>query len=105
MAFEITPTSGGSPYILSAEVDQSQYIDSVHYYADILTAVQVGVCPTAGTNALPPERVATLLRTGTVNTGVASVPVGSCRSFQLVIRRVSNNEIVASDLVVVDNVE
>ena len=104
MAFSVTPTSGAAPYTLSAIVADSDKIDNVLYTATLRTSSNTGSClPEGAATLLDSSVVASLLADGSVEYG-STVNPGSCRSITLRILRVSDNAVVSSSTVFVDNV-
>ena len=105
MAFAVTPTSGPSPYILTADIAAKVGINGGYYTASVSSSVAVGSCPAQGVSVpLSASAVETLLNVGSVNSGVGTIPAGSCRTFTLYIRRVSDNVVITESSVSVDNV-
>lgn len=104
MAFTVTPTSGAAPYILSADIINTGNIDGVNYVAAVFSSQSIGSCPSVGeTTPLATSRLNTLLSVGSVDANVITVPAGSCRTFTLSITRLSDNVVVDSSSVSVDN--
>ena len=105
MAFTVTPTSGASPYIIQANIDQSYLVNGVDYSAAIMSSVGVGSCPTLGTTSPMPDSLLMQVVTGiAVNSGWSTVPSGSCRTWTLTITNNSDNSIIAQSSVSVNNV-
>lgn len=105
MAFTVAPTSGDSPYILSADIINSGEIDGVEYEASVRSSLGTGSCPAFGSSTpLSSALVNELLTTGSVETGLSSVPVGNCRAFTIRISRVSDGVLVSTASTFVDNV-
>lgn len=105
MAFTVTPTSGAAPYVFEAEfsnrigLDQGFY--SLHFYA----TSGVGTCPAPTTSGTDQQNVVqALLNVGTYTQSGNSVPAGSCRVHNLVIREIATNNIVSSSSLSIDNV-
>lgn len=104
MAFTVTPTSGSAPYVLSATFGNKDSIDNVDYALELRTSVLVGSCFVGVATGNPIAGAASsLLNTG-VSSVTGSVPAGSCRTYSLIIRDLSNNSILASQNVNVNNV-
>ena len=104
MAFTVTPTSGASPYTLSASFDTTKYIDGVNYVASLRTSASEGSCPSIGEESpLTPTQLEVLLTTGSVVTNVGVSP-GFCRAFTLTISQVSDSIVVDTSTVFVDNI-
>lgn len=101
MAFTVTPTSGSAPYLLEANVSNSVGINNVDYSAELLSSVLTGSCPTSGATPIPGAGI--VLATSGQYTANTNTTVGSCRVFQLVIRNVATNAVVASQTVNVNN--
>lgn len=101
----MTPTSGASPYFLSAIINTSESIDSVNYVASIRYSVGTGSCPTAGTGlALAKQVVDEIIAGNNVQLAISTVPAGTCRTFTLVITRVNDGKVVDSANAYIDNV-
>lgn len=104
MAFSVAPTSGPEPYILSAVFEHPQLIDGLVYKINVGYITTVGSCPTSGNfQNLSAAQVNTLLTSGSVS-HYQTVASGSCRNYTLTISRVSDNTVIASSTVFVDNV-
>lgn len=104
MAFSVTPTSGDAPYTLSASFVDTTYIDGVNYRVRVQSSVSVGSCPSIGTSEpLGVSQVNQLVVSGSTITNPV-VPAGSCRTFTLDILRLSDNSVVDSSSVSVDNI-
>lgn len=105
MALTVTPTSGDAPYILSADIAGSEYVDGVHYTATLRTATAVGECPfsTAG-STMPQSIVTELLNEGSVSLGIATVPQGSCQVIALRIIEVGSESLASIERVSIDNI-
>lgn len=104
MAFAVTPTSGAGPYTLSADIDDITYIDGVHYTASVMSSILLGSCPVVGDETpLTPQQLDDIISHGNASTNVG-VASGYCRTFTLALSRVSDNVVVASSSVSVDNV-
>lgn len=105
MAFTVTPTSGEGPYAFQADIVNNFLIDGINYTASVMTSDQVGSCPVVGaTSGLSPTNVAKLVNGEVVVSGAPSVPSGSCRASTLAIKRVSDDVVIASSSVQIDNV-
>lgn len=103
MAFSVTPTAGTAPYTFTAEYANKLGFELGLYITEFRTETGIGSCPAPeliGANSATSAQ--TLLQTGTVVTTV-SVPVGSCRNYINLVRRVSDNEIVSSMNIYIDN--
>ena len=97
------PNSGSAPYTLTASFDNVDMLSSGDYTLSLTSGVSASFCPSFSTGGVNfPDLVASLIATGSAvyNT---SVPVGSCRSFNLFIRSVDSNEVVSPSHLVVDN--
>ena len=104
MAFSVAPTSGAPPYLLSAVIDKSAFVDNVYYRATLRASTSAGSCPLIGVeNIFSQTQINTLVTTGNLSASSA-VPSGSCRTFTLQLLRVLDNSVVASSSVYVNNV-
>ena len=105
MAFNVTPTSGDSPYVVAATVSDSVLIDGVNFYADVRTSISENICPLNGSSSpWSAFNVDNLINGGNVTTSYPNVPAGSCRAITLRILRVSDDYVVDIATVYVDNV-
>lgn len=103
MAFDVTPTSGDSPYVLTAVLGNKEEINGIYYSLELYTSNQVGSCFLGvASGAVAPSWAQSLLNNGayTVNT---SVNVGSCRTYTLIIRDLTTNDVLDSKNVYIDN--
>lgn len=104
MAFDVTPTDGAGPYVLSAQYLNPQNFDLGLYVVELFSASEVGACPVPSTLGTSNSSLANgLLLSGSAS-HASPVPPGSCRQYVNLIRRVSDNEIVSQMEVYVDNV-
>ena len=101
MALTVTPTSGERPFLLEAEVSNSDGINNVNYSAELLSSVLVGACSSTGDTVIPGAGFQ-LATTGQFLSN-SNTQNGSCRTYQLVIRNIATNAVVASQTVNVDN--
>ena len=105
MAFTVAPTSGEPPFTLSAEVSNVEYVDGVNYVASVAFSILSGVCPTQGaTVPFSQEDVKSLLDGQDVIRGTTPVATGSCRTYTMQIRRVSDGAVVATSNATIDNI-
>ena len=105
MAFTVTPSSGSAPYLYEAEFSNRFGLDAGFYSAHIYADVAVGSCPAPRTAGTDQQSFAqALVSTGEYLQTVNSVPAGSCRVYNLVIRDKTSGDIVASSPVTIDNV-
>lgn len=104
MAFTVTPTSGDGPYVLAANITDSDLIDNVNYQATIRHTSLVGSCPPPYTgNVLSAVNTARIVAGESVELTATNVPAGSCRTFSIEITRVSDSLVIDSSFTAVDN--
>lgn len=103
MAFNVTPTSGAPPYVLSATFAEQYLIDGVRYLLRARNSTSTGVCPTVGTTMAPAEYAEQLLSVGTY-TIIGPVASGSCRTTTLQIVNVLTGAVVSESSVNVSNI-
>lgn len=103
MAFNVTPTSGAPPYMLSATFAEKHLIDGVQYVLRARNSTGTEVCPTVGTTMAPPEYAEQLLSVGTYEI-IGPVASGSCRTTTLQIVDVLSNTVVSQQSVYVSNI-
>lgn len=103
MAFDVTPTSGTSPYTFTAQISDAVNIDNDRYSLLFQSTTAVGSCPPLGSSTNVPDGVAALLATG-VATDNIDVPVGSCRTYTLRIRDNELGTYISQQNVQVSNV-
>lgn len=104
MAFTVTPTSGAAPYTFTANVEGSDLIDGVNYSATVLSTRATGSCPVEGIgNPWTPNLMASLLNSESIVSDYGTVASGDCRTTTLLIKRLHDNEVVASANTVIDN--
>ena len=105
MAFNVAPTSGDGPYIVTASISNSVVIDGVNFYADVRTSISENNCPLNGSaDPWSAFNVDNLVNGGSVTTSYPNVPAGSCRAISLRIMRVSDDSVVDIATVFIDNV-
>lgn len=105
MAFDVTPTSGASPYEFTASFLNKDTFATGLYVLEYRTATSVGNCPaSAMTGTSNPAAANQLLATGSYTAIGGDVPAGSCRTYGLYIRLASDNSVVSSSLVNVNNI-
>ena len=85
MAFDVTPTSGDSPYDFTATFDSRVSLDHDRYSLSLQSSEAEGSCPALGTSVSLGNGATSLLETGAYST-LNSVPAGSCRTYTLRIR-------------------
>lgn len=103
MAFTVTPTSGAGPYVLSADIENSQNIDGLNFSAFLGSSNGVGFCQARGNTAFP-SNLLDLLVSGQTVTVPTEVDEGNCRTFTLEIIRLSDNDVISFANALVDNV-
>ena len=105
MAFDVTPTSGDSPYEFTATFLNKGSFATGLYILEYRTATTAGSCPaSAMTGTSNPAAAATLLDTGSLTVVGGDVPAGSCRTYGLYVRLASDSSIVSSSMATVNNV-
>lgn len=105
MAFTVTPTSGSAPYLFEAEILNSVAIDLGVYSAHFYGSTDIGSCPSPTTSGTDQQNIAqALVNVGSYQQVGNSVPAGSCRVHNLVIREIATGNIVASSSLSIDNV-
>ena len=103
MAFSVAPTSGTGPYQMSAEFYNIADLDGVNYALELRATNTEGSCDmdvSSGQNQ--PPGVDALLANGVYQIG-APVPSGSCRTYSLIVRDLSDGTIISSENVYLDN--
>lgn len=104
MAFDVTPSSGASPYVFNVSFDNAVNFGSAYSF-EFAQVTDVGFCSndyTLGNNA--PAIADELLSTGTYTWSTTSVPAGSCRSVIVRVRRLSDNSIIQGMIGTIDNI-
>ena len=105
MAFSVTPTSGVGPFVLSANIANSAFIDNINYRASIVSDQAIGSCPALNAGAvLPPSVVNTLIAEGSVVLADLVIPSGSCRSYTLRLFTVEGAVLLQSSYATINNV-
>lgn len=105
MAFDVTPTSGNAPYNFTASFLNKSAYDSGLFSVEFRQATEVGMCPVdalAGTNNAP--IALELFNNEAYSYSTGNVPAGSCRTYSLLIRRLSDNVVESIMSVTVDNI-
>lgn len=103
MAFDVTPTSGASPYEYSASFVNGKNIDDTHYVLEFRNSTAVGSCPVSGSGADQPGVAESILATGSFVQLGNSVPSGSCRTSSLVIIDLSTGSVIDESAINIDN--
>lgn len=106
-SFIVTPSTGVGPYVFKAFFSSTSMIGSSNatskdYYLVFMTAGDVGSCPVTATAESAAVAVQILENGEYESTG--SVAEGSCNLYVLEIRLTSNDAVVSSSQVTVDNV-
>lgn len=105
MAFDVTPTSGSTPYTFTAAFLNKESFGLGYSLRFALGIAQVGVCPLPeSATAFVATASEALLNTGVYVRSTGSVPAGSCNVYRLDILDYENN-VIQSEFVNVDNVE
>lgn len=105
MAFTVAPTSGTGPFLFDASFENENSIKTAYYRLSFLSGVAAGTCPPPFTTGVSNDLAAqSLLETGSYVQPSASIAPGSCRTYTLLIRRLSDNEIVSTMSVNVSNI-
>lgn len=105
MAFDVTPTSGESPYLFTATFLNKDTFNTGLYVLEFRSATSASACPASAISGNSnPAVAAALLNNGSYEAVGADVPAASCRTYGLYIRLVSDNSIVSSSLVNVNNI-
>lgn len=104
MAFDVTPTSGEAPYLLTATIANAVNVDGVRYSMSVRSLVEEGSCPAFGNmSPLSQGDLDTLLAGGAVTTPYPTVPDGSCRAITLRLTRLSDGVGIQTETITVNN--
>lgn len=103
MAFNVTPTSGATPYLFTADFENKDNFSLGNFtlYAYAISGEGVCPAPSFGGSGLP-DMSQSLLNDGSYTMSSGSVPVGSCRVFNLVIKDISG-VVIDNKTVAIDN--
>lgn len=105
MAFTITPTSGTAPFLLEASFSAKESFSSGLYSLETIALTAVGSCPSPPVSGSNISAIsAGLLADGQYIIATASIPAGSCRVYNLVIREVSTGIIISQAPATINNV-
>lgn len=105
MAFEVTPTSGSTPYTFTASFSNKESFNNGYALRFALGIASAGVCPLPeSATAFVGSASEALLDTGVYIRSTGSVPAGSCNVYRL---DVLNNlgAVIDTQSVIVSNLE
>lgn len=105
VAFTVAPTSGGLPYTFNATfADQESFIPS-RYGLELRQHTNTNSCPAPGDQGtLLVGAAAELLNSGEYIQTISTVPAGSCRTYNLIIRDLRTGAMLSMMSTNVDNV-
>lgn len=104
MAFTVTPTSGAAPYLFEADFLNKDTFNTGLYVLEFRTSTSASQCPTSALEGnLNATAAIRILNDGVYTSSGMDVPSGVCRAYGLYVRLVSDNSVVSSSVVNIDN--
>lgn len=103
MAFNVTPSRGGAPYVFTAEfTDQVNFLPS-RYTLLFRNNSTVGSCASSVSGNSNPTAAQALMQNNTYTLSGPSVPAGSCNRYRITVYDVITDMSISSLDVTVDN--
>lgn len=105
MAFDVTPTSGEVPYTYTSSFLNKDAFSTGFFKLELKSLTQSGSCAPPGDTGIENIAGANALLANDVYVKVTqSVPNGSCRQSNLIVRDLRTNEVVSIMSVTISNV-
>lgn len=106
LSFTVNPSTGGGPYVIKGKISPSNSLgkkgDNKDFYLEVQTATDTGACPATGAGTYSSLRDAILK--GQDYNETTPVSTGDCRLYVASIHKASDDSIVSSKKVTIDNV-
>jgi len=105
VAFNVTPTSGGVPYVYTSVFLNKDAFSYGFFRLELKTLTQSGSCAVGGdSGVMNTIGASSLLANDTYTQTTQPVPVGSCRQANLIVRDLRTNTVVSLMSVAINNV-